>query len=658
MSTWAVFLVLGVGTGAMYAALAMGVILIYRGSGVINFALGAMAMFPAVVYAELRTEGTLILPVVIAPNRVDLGEPMAFAPAALLALAVGLLVNWVIYQLVFRPLRRAAPLTLVIATVGLTITLQGLAVKAFGTASVRTPAILPQGTIELFGRAVPVDRFWLLGLVTLIALGLAVLYRLTDFGLATRAAATNEKGVTLLGRDAARVGLINWLLAATVVGSVGILTTSLGGVNPFNYSFFVVPALGAALAARLTSFSVALFAGVAIGCFETLTVNLTAKRQIPDFFLGGFSSLIPFLLIVLALVLVGRTLPNRATFLEAHLAPAPIPGRKRFTWTPFVVAAAALLWWGDAPLRLATIQSLFVITLLLSVVVLTGYLGQASLAQLAFAGFSAFTLSRLDAVPFPFGPLIAIALTTAVGTAIGLPALRIRGIQFAIVTFSAAFVFEQLLFRSPSFVGTGGIADVAPPSLGGLDLSIIGEGQFPQRSFGFFALVLTVSCALLVAAIRSGAMGRRFLAVRINERAAAAAGINVPRTKLLGAAVASFIASVAGVLFAYKSIQFNGGGLEAERGLELFALGYLGGIGSIGGAVIAGLIAPSGLVIALVSSSGPSENQFLATGVALLAVAVWLPGGLASLRPAMEAFLRRQPAGSDRPGSATSHRTN
>lgn len=652
MSTWLLFLLLGVGTGALYAALAMGVIVVYRGSGVVNFAIGATAMFPAVVYAELRTSGDLLLPVIVIPDRYGIGDPMGLVPAVVIALAVGAVIAIASHVLIFRPLRTAPPLTAVIATVGLTIVLQGLAVRSFGTVTVRTPSILPEGTVGIFGRTVPVDRFWLAGIVAMLGMVLAVVYRFTRFGLATRAAATNEKGAILLGYDANRIGMLNWLLASTLVSAVGILTTSLSGVNPFNYSLFVVPALGAALAARLTSLPVAVVAGIGIGSFEALAVHIVSQRKVPNFFLGGFSSLVPFLVIVVALVLVGAALPNRAAILDRAQVHAPMPSRNPVVWAIPIVTAAAMLTFGDPTLRLATIQTIFVTTLLLSIVVLTGYVGQVSLAQLAFAGFCAFMLSRLDVAPYPLGPILAIAVTTAVGVAIAVPALRIRGIQFAIVTFSAALVFEQLFFRSPTFVGSGGIAKVDNPELFGIDLGILGDGQFPRRPFGWMMLACAVAAALMVANIRRSSLGRRFLAVRMNERAAAAAGINVARTKLLGAGLASFLAAVAGVMFAYKGVQFNGGGLEAQQGLEIFALGYLGGIGSVSGAVIGGLLAPSGLLIALLAGGEPSINLFLATGAGLVAVTVLAPGGISGLASNLIANRRdTRRSGAGAPGS-------
>lgn len=142
-------------------------------------------------------------------------------------------------------------------------------------------------------------------------------------------------------------------------------------------------------------------------------------------------------------------------------------------------------------------------------------------------------------------------------------------------------------------------------------------------------LFITLCCALVVLGVRRGALGRRFLAVRANERAAAASGINVARTKVLGAALAAFIAAVAGLMFGYKATTFNGGGLTAQDGLQLLALAYLGGIGSIAGSVVGGVLAPSGLFAVVILGGGSSIDQFLITGLGLVLVAVKFPQGIA-----------------------------
>jgi branched-subunit amino acid ABC-type transport system permease component len=600
---------------------------------VVNFAVGALAMIPAVVYAELRATGELVLPLIGIPRRIDLGDPLGFAPAALLALAVGLAVSAAAFYLVFRPLRTAPAVTSLVATVGLAIVLQALAIINFGDGTRRTPPILPNDVITLFGRPYPIDRVWLVGVVIIIGTAVALVYRRTKFGIATRAAFLNEKGAMLVGLDPNRLSLANWMLASLLGAAVGILGSSLGGVNPFNYSLYVVPALGAVLAARLTSIGVAVGVGIAIGMFEALAVHIVAQRQVPDFLLGGFSSLVPFVVIIAALVLRGRGLPGRATVLQSsHTAvPSPVPLR----WWPLVlVPALALAVWPDSTIRFAMAQSTFVTALLLSVVVLTGFVGQVSLAQLAFAGFSAFMLSKLDeGLAFPLGPLVAIALTTVVGTLVSIPALRIRGALFAIVSFAAAVVFDEVLFRSPTFVGQGGLASVNEPRLAGIDLGINAGSEFPARRFTVALVVVTALCAFVVYTIRRGPLGRRLLAVRANERAAASVGVDVARTKVLAAAIASFLAAVAGVMFAYKAVDFTGAGLDAQKGLELVALVYLGGVGAISGAVIAGVLAPSGVFLQVVAGGGASVELFLATGLGLVLVAVRFPAGLSGVFP-------------------------
>jgi branched-chain amino acid transport system permease protein len=636
IETYIFFALLGVGTGAMYGAFAVSLIITYRGCGVVNFATGAMAMFPTLVFVELRATGDLVLPLVVVPSRFSLGSQIALLPALLIALSVGSLLAAVIYVMVIRPLRSSPPVTMMVATVGLALAIQGVAVKTFGNVTVRSKKVLPDRVIELFGRPFPLDRLWILAAVFLLTLLVAAAYRLTRFGLATRAAFLNEKGAILLGLEPSRLGLYNWVFASSVASAIGILGSSLGGVSPFSFSLFVVPALGAALAGRLRSVAVGIGTAVAIGSFEAVAVHIVSRRQVPTFLLGGFSSLVPFVVIIGALIVVGRTLPNRAALIERAQVRVVLGRPKTLSWALMIFLAILVLSSDDATIRFATIQSLFVTTLLLSIVVLTGYVGQVSLAQLSFAGFSAFMLSRFDSlVPFPFGPLLAILVTIVLGTLVSVPALRVRGVQFAIVSFSIAVVFDDVLFRSPTFVGVGGLARVERPQLFGWEIGIFGEGQFPDRRFGFIVLAGTVVCAAFVALMGSGGLGRRFLAVRSNERAAAAAGISVPRTKILGAAVASGLAGVAGVMFAYKSVTFNGGGLDAQRGLELLALCYLGGIGSISGAVIGGLLAPSGLFIVAVLGGGSSTNQYLLTGLGLVLVAVKFPRGLAGLLSTM-----------------------
>ena len=122
---------------------------------------------------------------------------------------------------------------------------------------------------------------------------------------------------------------------------------------------------------------------------------------------------------------------------------------------------------------------------------------------------------------------------------LGLVAARIRGVQLAAVTLAFAGAIEQLLFRNNSFTGFGGISTVPNPRLLGLDLGILGGSAYPQRAFGLLVVAVAVAACLVVINVRRAGCGRRFLAVRVNERAAASVGVDVVKTKLLANGLAS-----------------------------------------------------------------------------------------------------------------------
>ena len=432
----------------------------------------------------------------------------------------------------------------------------------------------------------------------------------------------------------AALGVANFVLASVIVGTVGILLTTLGGVNPFNYTAFVMPALAAGLAARLRSFGWAAAAGLGIGVFQAITTHLLSRGWVPDFFTVGLEALVPFTVIVVVLFVFGRGLPIRGDPLSRGRVWAPEPLMDYRIWGAIITLGLLIAVRGDYNLRLGLIQSMWVTVLLLSMVLITGYLGQVSLTQLGIAGLAAYTLAKLGDgwhVPFPLSPILAIGAATFVGTLVAIPALRLRGMQYAVATFSAAVVLDQFIFRNPFFLGDRAIAHVEPPELGGIELGILRNGSFPSRTFAVGTVIFAALAALLVANVRRSGIGRRFLAVRMNERAVAASGINVARQKILGAALASLVASLAGVMYAYKVIDLSRQGLAADQGLEYVALAFLGGIGSIPGALIGGLIAPSGLLIARLPWDHVTEDVFLAIGVGVLAATRTFPSGIAGL---------------------------
>ena len=623
---------LGLGAGAVYAGLGMGLLITFRGSGVINFAQGAFAMYATLFFLELRETGDMVFPWAGIPARFHLMDDPGTAVAFAVTMVVAALIGFVAYALVFRPLRHSPPLARVVASVGVMLTLQALAVLRFGTGTRTAKPLFPSEAVELFGVDIPRDRFYLTGVVILMAVVLWLIFQRTTFGLATTAAATNERMSTLLGDSSQRIAAINWVLASVVGAITGILVSPITSVNAAGFTLFVVPALAAVLVGRLSSFGITAAAGLGLGAIQSIVILLQRESWFPDFLKTGLREGIPFLAIVIVLFVLGDKLPVRGELASGRL-PIALPPAHRIRPLLITVPIAVLaLVAFDGLTRFGLIHSMVMASLLLSLVVLTGFTGQISLGQAALAGVAGFTLARIgDGLPFPIAPIAAALVATAVGILVGLPALRIRGVQLAVVTLAGAVTIEEMLFKNESFTGGMRGSTVPDPAIGGVDLSISAGSTFPTLAFGLFALTVLVLMAVLVTNLRLGTTGFRLLAVRSNERAAAALGVNVAATKIYSFGLASFIAAVGGVMLGYERVQLSYGSFDVFVGITILAFAYLGGIASVSGAIIGSMLLGGGLMATLIDEwiGFPSDYQLLVGGLALVLTAVMNPEGIA-----------------------------
>ncbi|MCU1602978.1 MAG: putative transporter permease protein ATPase, partial [Frankiales bacterium] len=472
MTEHLVFLLLGLGNGAVFAFLALGLVVTYRSSGVVNFGTGAIALYTAYTYAFLR-QGKLLVPFPGLPKTVGVGDPMGLWPALLLSLAVAALLGVGLYLLVFRPLRTAPPVAKAVASIGVLIVVQAVLALRVGTSPVSVRPILPQHVFTIGDSRVPGDRLWFAAVVVGLTLALVALFRLTRFGLATRAAAESEKGALVTGLSPDRIAVTNWALSSVVAGISGILIAPISPLTPGTYALFVIPALAASLVGNFTAVGPAVTAGLAIGMLESEATFLqTTKTWLPS---SGLPELVPLVVILGYLVLRGRPLPSRGALVQSTLGRAPRPhGLLLPTVVPAVLCALLVLA-THGSYRAALISSLVFGVIALSWVVVTGYAGQVSLAQLSLAGVSAFSLSRLGhdwGVPFPLSPLLAALVATVLGVVVGLPALRIRGLPVAVVTLSLASAVDTLWFLNSDLNGGLKGSPVDDPTLFGLDLGI------------------------------------------------------------------------------------------------------------------------------------------------------------------------------------------
>ncbi len=644
MSDYVGYLLSGLGGGAVVAFLALGLVLSHRTSGVINFAHAAMGMYVAFAFFELRATGVLVLPVIGLPARVALVPRPTLVTALSVTLVLAALVGLLVYALVFRPLRRAPALARVVASLGLLLYIQEVVRLRFPVAgagvATRRP-VLPDDPVRLLGTTVTENRLLLAALVVVVTIALAALFRFTRVGLATRAAAGNEKGALLVGISPDRLGSLSWALASVLAGVAVILIEPISGINPSTTPLLVVPALAAALVGRLASFAVTAAAGLGIGMLQSLILGYAVRPDttwIPDWLpTTGLQQAVTVAIIVAVLIWRGDALPDRAAIAGRHLPRSPSP-RHVAAWTVgLAVAATAGLLTFDAAHRQALIVTMVAALLALSIVVVTGYSGQISLAQLAIAGVAGFTVIQLAdrGLPFPIAMVLSALVATALGVAIGYPATRVRGMTLAVATLAMAVAIEELVLASPSFSGGAAGRSAPRPTLFGIDLGISATGADNFRpAFGFTVLVVLALAFAGVANLRRNRTGLRWLAVRANERAAAAAGIDVTGAKLGAFAVSSFLAGLAGVLTAYSATTLSPTSFLVVGSLVALALVYLSGVSGLGGALLAGLLTQAGLLTTTVdggSTGTASDYAFVVSGLGLIVMAILAPEGLTGL---------------------------
>jgi branched-chain amino acid transport system permease protein len=643
------FALLGLGTGALIAGIGLGIVLTYRGSGVINLATGAVAMAAGYAFYSLRT--------------------VVDTPVALIGtLALTVLLGLAIELLAFRPLRASSPLARLVASLGVLLTPQAGATLIYGTGAKPAPSVLPRDTVQVTDVAIPADRFWLTGIVIVIAIALTAAYRFTRFGLATRAASESEESALLAGLGAKELSIANTVLGAVIAGGIGVLAASLAQLDATTLPLQVVPALGAVLFARFTSFGITCVAGLLIGVAQSLLYYASTQSWFPTdqgAALPGISALLTFVIIVIALYVRGSSLPTRGELVEQRLPAVPRPERLAQPAIVCAVIGVVALIVLPFDYRNALIISMAGMTICLSYVVVTGFVGQVSLMQVALAGASGFVVSHLaeDAgIAFPVGALAGILAATALGFVAGASALRVRGVSLAVVTLAAAVALEQFGFANSTW-GAGATGSPVPElEFLGIDIgtraSFRGlDGDLPSPILGFVVLAVVVALGLLVANLRRSGLGQRMLAVRSNERAAAAAGINVRNTKFAAYTISSFIAGIGGTLYGYSL-----GSVSAERFGILIALGfvafaYVGGITMVSGAVFGGLIATSGLIPHIFEAElGISGTwTLLVAGVTLVLNLILFPDGVAGSRHQKKqlAAARASAAGAAGPRSPT-----
>ena len=225
MSTVLEFALLGLVTGALYALFALGIVVIHRGSGVVNFAQGAVGI--AGIMFIFTGNSTRIIYRTSWPLRSPL-----FASGV-----IGLLIHITI----MRPLRRASLVIKIIATLGVLTAIQQTAAKLYTGPAIVVPSALPTRPVKILGTSIGLNYIIIFIGAVVVVVAAELVYQRTQFGRATSAAAENPRNLAALGWSPSRVAGINWFVGSALAGLAGIVLAPITNLSVTGFTLLVVP---------------------------------------------------------------------------------------------------------------------------------------------------------------------------------------------------------------------------------------------------------------------------------------------------------------------------------------------------------------------------------------------------------------------------------
>jgi ABC-type branched-subunit amino acid transport system ATPase component/ABC-type branched-subunit amino acid transport system permease subunit len=656
----------GVVQGLAYAVLGAGIVLVYRASGVINFAVAAFG-----------TTALAFMAVLLGGGVADWHPPfwLAFVLATAVAALAGSLAEWG----VVRRLADAPRLVVLVATIGIA---QVLLLVALMLPDVLQGGFFPplfDFTWTASPELVVQGREWtVLIVIPVLVVALGAFLTRTRLGLMVRASAANPDKARLVGIRVFRTANVVWAISAALAAVAAIALAPVRGVSlagaaaaggALSYQL-LLRALVVALLARMRSLPVALVAGIGVGIVEVILQQNVSPSDLGVTELWLF---VATLVIVLVFSRLSRGVDDGGWKVTAATSVRPVerdaPWWSRHLARVGVVALFAVLVL--VPVFFSRASQSFLWTRVLvfaiagcSLTILTGWAGQVSLGQFGFAAVGGLVTVKLvgdDGVlglhHLPWGVAVAIGVLVgaAVSVLIGLPALRIPGLYLAVTTLAfAVFVAVWLVAQGTFLDASGLLPTLAKPDAGIVDFS-------SRRSYYYLCLVFLAACVALVAQLRRTGVGRSVIAVRGNPASAASMTIATTRTKLLAFAVSGGMAALAGCLLVTllpsntPAVTF-----APEESVKVVAIVVIGGLGALVGPVL------GALWVVGVPALWPDEPvvPFLVSGVGILVILLFAPGGLAGILHRLETGIldrvrrrRDRRAGTDR-GCVTSPRTS
>jgi branched-chain amino acid transport system permease protein len=576
------FTVVGLVTASVYAVLASGLVVTYTTSGVFNFAHGAVAMMAAFAYWQLS---------------VDWGVPVLVS-IALILFVLAPLFGWFLDAVVMRGLESTSDVIKTVVTVGVLFSLIAIAQIVWGPNVNRTvePFFGQRSKVDILGVSVLYHQLVVIVVAVAVAYGLRLLLFNTRTGIAMRAVVSNRSLVELSGARPGRSSTTSWALGCSLAALSGVLVAySVGSLAVLPLTLLVLNAYAAAIVGRLVSLPLTFAGAIVLGLVQAYAIGYLPEN--PDWLPDGIDVVtslrvaIPVIVLFVVLLVLPQA-PLRAHGIVRLRESVPKPSVRTsivgaVALVVVVTIVSSLL---DTSDLLSWAKALPFAVIMLSLVPLTGYGGQISLAQMSFAGLGAFAMAIWGGDGNPLGLIAAFVLPAVVGGLVALPALRLRGIYLALSTLAFAVFMDRVVFSQERMFPSGS-RPVDRVQLGPIDLG-------GDRAYVVFMAIVFALLGLAVVWLRLAPFGRRLQAMKDSPAACATLGMNLTLTKMQVFALSAGIAGVGGALLAGLQNGASVSQFDALQSLPILLMAAAGGIALVSGALAGGVFYASFPIIA------------------------------------------------------------
>ncbi|WP_341924755.1 ABC transporter permease [Nocardioides psychrotolerans] len=575
MSSFISFTIFGLVSGAAYAIAASGLVLTYTTTRVFNIAHGAFGMVLAFVFWDFSERQ---------------GLPLWFS-LVLVLLVVAPAAGWFVSRFVTKGLGEAPVSSSLVVTVGLFVGLIGLAQQIWPPEARFVPPFFPETSFQLGDTFVTAHQLITILSSIVVAVLLYVLLNRTRIGTAMRASVDNPELLKLFGGRPERVASLSWAIGISLAGLGGVLLVSVVGLDYYALTLLVINAYAAAMLGRLKSLPLTFVGAMGLGLLTSY-----ASAYLPtEGLLNSVRNVVPALFLFAVIIILPQAQLRIGQVKGIVSAPLPSLG-KAVGWGLGLLAFVGLLAGSSSQANLLLVGTAATYAIvMLSLVLLTGYGGHVSLAQLTFAGVGALAYAKLEQ-PNLYGLVLSALIAAAVGGLVALPVLRLTGLYLALSTLAFASIMDKMIFQADFAFGFNGTLPAGR-------LSILGNAITSTGGYVFAMSVFLVLVAWGLLLLRRGVLGRMLIAMRDSPAACGTLGLDMRwfRVGLFG--MSAGIAGLAGALFAGLRGTIGSADFQSFNSLPLLLLAVVFGVTSVTGAVLGG----TGLMLLPVLSSGDPQ---------------------------------------------------